>query len=238
MLAQQNLHKDLIALSDPIKKEFLPRFFKTGKGEYAEGDIFLGVVVPDCRKIAIKYRDLPLAQVVKVLKSKIHEKRLIALFILIHKFQKGDTIVKKNIYDVYLKNTSHVNNWDLVDLSAPKILGEYLRSKKDRSILLKLACSENLWERRIAMIATYQFIAFDKSYKDTFQVAEILILDKNDLIQKAVGWMLREVGKRISQKTEREFLDTYYKELGRTALRYAIEHFDNSLRQKYLKGEI
>lgn len=238
MLTLKNLHKDVITLSSPVRKDVLQRFFKTGKGEYAEGDLFLGLTVPDCRKLALKYRDISLESVRNLLTSKIHEERLIALLLLVQKFQKGSGDLKKEIFGIYLENTEYINNWDLVDLSAPKILGEYLRIKKDRGILLKLARSKSLWEKRIAMIATYQFIAFDKSYKDTFRVAEILISDKNDLVQKAVGWMLREVGKRISQKSEREFLDKYYKELGRTALRYAIEHFDNSLRQKYLKGEI
>lgn len=229
----QELHKQ----KDPEKAISLSRFFKTGKGGYGEGDIFLGITVPQSRKIVGKYKDLPIQDIEKLLLSKIHEERLIALLILVHKYQKGDEEEKKDVYEFYIANTKHINNWDLVDLTAPKIVGDYLRDK-DRSILYKLCRSTNLWERRIAILATFQFICLDKDYKTTFKTAEQLLLDKHDLIQKAVGWMLREVGKRISEKKEREFLDKHYKTMGRTALRYAIERFAPRIRLQYLHGEI
>ncbi|OGE14391.1 DNA alkylation repair protein [Candidatus Daviesbacteria bacterium RIFCSPHIGHO2_12_FULL_37_11] len=238
----KKLRADLEKFKNPEKAKSLQRFFKTGKGQYGEGDIFLGISVPILRKIAIKYKDLPFTGITKLLKSKIHEERLIALLLLVHNFQKGDKKKRKEIYEFYLKSTKHINNWDLVDLSAPKILGADLLDPRlredDKKILYKLAKSENLWERRIAIIATYQFIWKAKEYKNTFKIAEILLSDKHDLIQKAVGWMLREVGKRISQDTEEDFLRKNYHKMGRTALRYAIERFPESLRIKYLKGEI
>jgi len=230
----EKLRADLEKLADPQKGKFLQRFFKTGKGEYGYGDVFLGLTVPQSRQLAIKYKDLTLVKVRELLKSKIHEERLIALLILVHNFQKGDKKLKKKIFDFYLKSTKYVNNWDLVDLSANKIIGEYLLDKPT-NILFDLAKSESIWERRIAIIATYQFIINGKADL-TLKIAEILVEDKYDLIQKAVGWMLREVGKRISREREEEFLRKYYKKMPRTALRYAIEHFEPKVREKYLKG--
>jgi len=231
------LRKELDALTNQEKAVFLQRFFKTGKGEYGEGDQFLGLTVPESRKIAVKYKDLPFSEIKKLLVSKIHEYRLIALLILVNNFKTGDETGQKEIYKFYLDHTKYINNWDLVDLSADKIVGAYLLHRP-RKILYTLARSQNLWERRIAMISTYQFIKEKKEYKDTFQIAEILLLDKHDLIQKAVGWMLREVGKRASKEALVKFLSKNYKQMPRTMLRYSIEHFPQKQRLKYIKGEL
>lgn len=224
-----SLKKDLFRLRNPEKARALQRFFKTGKGEYGEGDIFLGIVVPEQRVVAKKYPDLSLNDLQELLNSKIHEYRLTALFILVAKYKKTEN--KKEIVDFYLKNTRNINNWDLVDLSAPKILGEYLIDR-DRKILYKLARSKNLWERRISILATFIFIK-DGDFSDSLKTAEILIKDDHDLIHKAVGWMLREVGKR-DLKTEEIFLKKYYKRMPRVMLRYAIEKFPDSKRRRFL----
>lgn len=231
------LQKEVKALYDPEKSKFLSRFFKTGQGEYGEGDVFYGLTVPQSRRIAVKYKDVPLTDVKKLLKSKVHEERLISLLILVHNFKKADEKQQKEIYDFYLVNTQYINNWDLVDLSADKIVGGYLKAK-DRSILQKLARSKNIWERRISIISTFQFIKDLQEYEDTFAVADILLHDKHDLIQKAVGWMLREVGKRVSQEKEESFLQTRYKTMPRTMLRYAIERFSQEKKIQYLHGDI
>ena len=212
----------------------MQRFFKTGEGEYGFGDVFIGLTVPQSRNIAIKFKDLDFADIIELLKSKIHEERLIALLILVHKFQK-EPLEQRRIYDFYIKNIKFVNNWDLVDLSSDKIIGGYLIDKP-KEILVKFANSENIWEKRIAMISTYNFIKNNK-FKDSLKIAEILVNDKNDLIQKAVGWMLREIGNR-NKEQELKFLKKYYKKMGRTALRYALEKFPESLRKKYLLGKV
>ena len=242
-----DLKEDVNKLADPEKGKFLMRFFKTGVGQYGENDIFYGLTVPQSRVLALKYKDLSLQDAEKLLWSKVHEERLIALLILVYAFKKGDEKARKEMYDFYLSHTKYINNWDLVDLSADKIVGEYLKDK-DRSILSRLAKSDDIWERRIAMIATFQFIKDLKEYKDTFVIADILLdgpsassgcrVAPHDLIQKAVGWMLREVGKRISEEKLEEFLKTRYKTMPRTMLRYAIERFSEEKRRKYLKGEI
>lgn len=229
-----DLRRDFQKLADPQKAKILARFFKTGKGEYGYGDIFLGITVPKSRVIALKYKDLPLNQVKQLLESKIHEERLIALLLLVNNFLKGSEIKRKEIFDFYLRSIKYVNNWDLVDLSAPKIVGAYLQDQ-DKTILLKLAKSPNLWEKRIAILATFYFIRFNKDAFWTFKITEILLKDPHDLIHKAVGWMLREVGKNISQKTEESFLEKHYKRMPRTMLRYAIENFPDKLRIKYLQ---
>jgi len=223
------LKEELRFKANPEKAKLLQGFFKTGKGEYGEGDIFLGVVVPESRKIAKKYADLALADVEKLLHSKIHEERLTALLILVDKFHAGKE--QKKIYNFYLQNTKYINNWDLVDLSAHKIVGAYL-TDKSKSILIKLARSRNLWERRIAVIATFSFIK-DNRFKESLKIAKILLNDEHDLIQKAVGWMLREVGKR-DLKTEESFLREYCKKMPRTMLRYAIEKFPERKRKRFL----
>lgn len=227
----QKLKQEILNHKNPEKAELLQRFFKTGKGQYGEGDIFYGLMVPEQRKIAKKFKQLPLKDIQKLLNSKIHEERLIGLFILVHQYQKGDWEVRKSIVNFYLKNTKRVNNWDLVDLTAGKILGDYLR-EKDKVVLYKLAKSTNLWERRISIIATSNFIA-NNQYEDTLKISKILLNDKHDLIHKAVGWMLREIGKR-DQDIEEIFLRRYHKTMPRTMLRYAIERFDEEKRKFYM----
>jgi 3-methyladenine DNA glycosylase AlkD len=215
----------------PGKKETLSRFFKCGNGEYGEGDLFLGVMVPDQRKVAKRFSAIDFGEIQKLLKNKYHEARLTALLILVEKYERGEN--KKEIYKFYLENTRHINNWDLVDLSAPKIVGEYLSDKKrERSILYKFSRSKNIWERRIATLATYTFIRKNK-FVDTFRIAEILLNDKHDLIHKAVGWMLREVGNR-DREAEENFLRVFRKTMPRTMLRYAIEKFPEKKREYYL----
>jgi 3-methyladenine DNA glycosylase AlkD len=230
----QNFKKDFKKLENKEKGKLLQRFFKTGKGEYGEGDIFAGLTVPQSRSLAVKYKDLDFPDITFLLKSKIHEQRLIALLILVHNFQKKP-LEQRTIYEFYLKNTKYINNWDLVDLSSHEIVGGYLEDKP-KEVLLKLAKSKNLWEKRIAIISTFTFIR-DKKFETSLRIAEILIGDKEDLIQKATGWMLREIGKR-DLKTEEVFLKVYYQKMGRTGLRYAIEKFPEQLRQKYLLGKI
>jgi len=225
-----DLKKDLNTLGNPDQVKPLERFFKTGEGEYGEGDKFLGVSVPDQRKIAKRYQDLSLDDVQKLLDSRIHEHRQVALIILTHQYKRSKD--KKKIADLYLKNTKNINNWDLVDISAPKILGDYLLDK-DRSVLYKLAKSKNLWEKRIAILSTYAFIKHAQ-FDDTLNISEILLNDKHDLIHKAVGWMLREVGKK-NQAVEERFLRKHYKKMPRTMLRYAIEKFDEKKRKYYMK---
>ena len=226
---------ELQKISSPEKAKIAMRFFKTGKGQYGEGDIFLGIMVPRQREISGKF-DLDLAEIQKLLSSKIHEHRLVALFILIKKYNKlKDHNLKKEIFGFYLKNTKYINNWDLIDLSAEKILGEYLinSSAKEKRIIYDLAKSENIWERRIAMLTTFQFIKRGK-FEASFKVAGILLNDKHDLIHKAVGWMLREIGKR-DQNEEEKFLMKHYQKMPRTMLRYAIEKFDKKKREFYMK---
>jgi 3-methyladenine DNA glycosylase AlkD len=228
-----NLKKELEQLANPKQAILLQRFFKTGKGEYGEGDVFLGIKVPVQRSVAKKYKDLSLKDVQEFLKSKIHEHRLIALLILMQKFDAAEEAARKQIFELYLKNTHNINNWDLIDLSAPNIVGNYLLDK-DRGILYKLAKSKSIWEKRISILATFEFIASGES-KDTLAIAEIMVNDKHDLIQKAVGWMLREAGKRVSQAEEEKFLKKHYKTMPRTMLRYAIERFDNKKKKFYMK---
>lgn len=224
--------EDLKKYTNPEKAKLLSRYFKTGKGEYGEGDIFWGIVVPYQRLIAKKYKDVDLKTVEKLLHSKIHEQRLTSLLILTYQLKKADKAKKKELFDFYLKNTRYINNWDLVDLSCHDILGEYLLNK-DRKILYQLAHSKNLWERRIAIISTFAFIR-KKQFKDSLQLAKILLYDQYDLINKAVGWALREVGKR-DEKVLKDFLNQYSKTMPRIALRYAIEKLSEEKRKKYLK---
>ena len=226
------INKDLQKLKSPKKAKIYARFFKTGKGQYGEGDIFLGIIVPKTREISKKYTNLNFVDIEKLLLSKVHEGRLCALLILVEKYKKSDLQNKRYIVDFYLKNAKNINNWDLVDLTADKILGDYLIDK-DKSILYKLAKSENLWERRIAIISTFAFIK-NNQFNDTIKIAEILLNDKHDLIQKAVGWMLREVGKR-DEKELLKFLDKHYKIMPRTMLRYAIERLEKEKKEIYMK---
>jgi 3-methyladenine DNA glycosylase AlkD len=232
----RDLLGEIKKLHDPERARVMQRFFKAGKGEYGEGDVFVGLSVPQMRKLASKYKDLGIADIETLLHSKIHEERLISLFLLVQFFNQSDPQTRREIVKFYLKNTKYINNWDLVDSSADKILGEYLQGKPI-DILEKLARSESLWERRIAMIATFQFLKNGIS-GPTLSIAEMLIDDTHDLIQKAVGWMLRESGKRCGEEVEEEFLKKHYKRMGRTALRYAIERFETAKRKAYLLGEV
>lgn len=229
-------HQELQTYANPKKAKLYAGYFKTGKGQYGEGDIFLGLTVPQSRTLAKKYKDLTRKEIEQLLDSKIHEERLISLLILVGKFKKGTKDEQKKIFNFYLSHTKHINNWDLVDLSSHKIVGEYLLDKK-RDMLIHLANSQHLWEKRIAIIATAAFINRGE-YEDTLEIAEILLQDKQDLIQKAVGWMLREVGKRCSEEVLVSFLAKHYKEMPRTTLRYAIERFPEEKRKQYLQGLI
>lgn len=230
----EELKKELRKNSTPEKAASSAWFFKTGPGQYGEGDQFLGVTVPEQRKIAREFKDLPLPKVEQLLQSPIHEERLVALFILVDQFNKGNEAVKKEIYEFYLNNTKRVNNWDLVDSSAGYIVGTYLLDKP-RDILYKLAKSKSIWERRIAMISTLAFIVKGES-EDALKIAEILLTDKEDLMHKAVGWMLREVGKRVSRNELVTFLKKHYNQIPRTTLRYSIEHFPPEKRKAFLVG--
>jgi 3-methyladenine DNA glycosylase AlkD len=231
MAMVSDLRKELKKIADPKKAKLLAGYFKTGKGEYGEGDVFLGITVPNSRKIAAKYNKLSFPEIAELLKSKFHEERLVALLILVYRFNKGLDEEKKIIYEFYLKNTKGINNWDLVDLSSHEIVGVYLLDK-DKSILIKLAKSKNIWEKRIAIISTFEFIR-NKRFDESMELAEILLNDEHDLIHKAVGWMLREIGKR-DLKTETNFLDKHYKTMPRTMLRYSIEKFPKVLKQSYM----
>lgn len=208
------------------------RFFKTKKGQYGEGDIFVGLTVPQCRSLVIQFFNLSLPDIKKLLASKIHEERLIALLLLVRQFEKGDEKTKKVIYNFYIKHTRFVNNWDLVDLSADKIVGAFLYNKP-HPILYTLLTSRNLWERRIAIIATFAFIK-KGTYEPTLKISLKLLQDKHDLIQKAVGWMLREVGKKCSRAVLIDFLQKHAHEMPRTMLRYSIEHFSEKERKRFL----
>ncbi len=211
------------------------RFFKTAAGEYGEGDRFIGVRVPVIRQVARKFRDLAMDDTQKLLTSEIHEERLMALIILTDKYRRGTADNRSQIYDLYLANIRSINNWDLVDTSAEHIIGAFL-NYKSRKPLYILASSGNLWERRIAIMTTFHFIK-NHEFDETLKISSMLIEDPEDLIHKAVGWMLREVGKR-DQHMEESFLKKHYRLMPRTMLRYAIEKFPEDLRQKYLKGTL
>jgi len=215
--------------------EHSQRFFKTGKGQHGEGDIFLGIRVPVLRKIAKKFRRISISEVSKLLESKFHEERLLSILMLVNLFKSGGEDDQELIYELYLDKTRFINNWNIVDISAGNIVGEFL-FEKDKAPLYHLVFSENLWERRIAIVATFYFIK-NYEFNDTLKIAEILFTDKEDLIHKAVGWMLREVGKRVIE-IEEEFLEEHYLKMPRTMLRYAIERFPETRRKMYLKGQI
>ncbi len=232
-MSLKKLKFDLLKYSDKKKAKIVQRFFKTGPGEYAQGDIFLGITVPMLRILSKRYQSLAFNETLQLLKSRIHEERLLSLLILILKYRKVDLSEKRKIYKAYLNHSKYVNNWDLVDVSAKHIIGDFLKNK-DRTPLYKLARSDSLWERRIAILSTFHFIE-NNDFEDTLKIAEILISDPHDLIHKAVGWMLREVGKRDRDSEER-FLKRYYTAMPRTMLRYAVERFPETKRQAYLKG--
>lgn len=235
----KNLAAEIKKLGNPEKAKNSERFFKTGPGQYGEGDIFLGLTVPQQRQVIKPFLDLSLSDLSEALHSKYHEFRLTALLILNHQYvkatkTKNDKLCQE-LCEFYLKHSTRINNWDLVDVSARNVIGEYLYTRP-RKILYKLAASKNLWERRIAIIATYAFIK-KNDFADTLKISEILFQDKEDLMHKAVGWMLREVGK-MDRKTLDQFLRKHYQNMPRTTLRYAIEHYPESDRQKFLKGKI
>jgi 3-methyladenine DNA glycosylase AlkD len=221
----------LRSLGNPKDAAFLAGFFKTGPGQYGEGDLFIGVRVPAIRKIAKEFKSLSLSEVVRLLHSKIHEERLAALAILVLQTAKADSETRKQVYDLYLANTRFINNWDLVDLSAPQLVGAYLEDKSRRP-LYRLAKSSWLWDRRISILATFHFIRLG-DFDDTLTIAKLLLGDKEDLIHKAVGWMLREVGKRDQEVLE-TFLDNHWQVMPRTMLRYAIEKLPEKKRRGYL----
>lgn len=244
----QSLVYELQSLHDPVRVEILQKFFQTGPGQYGEGDQFLGLKVPPMRKIAKKYyKDMSLEAITSLLESPIHEYRFVALIILTYQFQMRQDKRQKTwdvdfrkpqleLIDLYCSHTHYINNRDLVDVSAPQTLGAFLLDEADRSILYDFAASDLLWERRIAMIASFAFIKQDQ-FDDALALAKALLYDHHDLMHKAVGWMLREIGKR-SLAVEEDFLMEWYQEIPRTMLRYAIEKFPEARRQQYLKGEV
>ena len=230
-----DIHKRLQSLANPQYAMVSQRFFKTGPGQYGEGDVFIGIRVPVLRKLVPGYYERPLSEITRLLHSPIHEARMLALLVLVRKFTVGDGTMKKNIYHAYLKNTDYINNWDLVDCSAEHIVGAYLWGK-NRIPLYRLAHSDDLWKRRIAILSTFHDIKRN-AFDETLLISEMLLEDAEDLIHKAVGWMLREIGKRHLE-TEESFLKKHYRTMPRTMLRYAIEKFPEPERQRYLKGKI
>ncbi len=238
---ENKIIKDILSNQKVEKSRILARFFKTGKGKYGEGDLFLGITVPISRILANKYREIDLKVVDKLIKNKYHEIRLIALLILVQKYRQEKKKMNlksiKQIVDFYLKQTKYINNWDLVDLSCHYILGDYLTISKPsltKGILTKLAKSKNLWERRIAIISTFAFI-YKGDPSQTIYITKILLKDQHDLIHKACGWMLREIGKRVRESDLTSFLDIYGPQMPRTMLRYAIERLPEKKRKYYLK---
>lgn len=229
-----DLRRELESASDAKRAKNLAWFFKTGKGEYGEGDKFCGITVPALRKIASRYQHLKLSDIRKLLSSDIHEHRLAALLILVDQYEHGSANLRKDIFDFYLANIRYINNWDLVDASARDIVGEHLVSRS-RKILYTFAKSSDLWERRIAIVATHAFIRRG-DLTETFKISELLLEDKHDLIHKALGWMLREAGKQ-SEPQLADFIKTHYSAMPRTTLRYAIERMPETVRQRRLRGE-
>jgi 3-methyladenine DNA glycosylase AlkD len=224
----------LHGIGDPEHARFVAGYFRTGPGEYGHGDRFIGIRVPALRALAREYRGVSVDDAADLLRSEWHEARLFALLLLVDAYKYGDAQTREAIYRLYLANTRYVNNWDLVDSSAPYIVGAHL-ADQDRSVLDELARSESVWERRIAILATQHFIRQD-DFSATLRIAETLVDDGHDLIHKAVGWMLREVGNR-NRAAEESFLIRHHRTMPRTMLRYAIEKFPPDLRQRYLRGE-
>jgi 3-methyladenine DNA glycosylase AlkD len=234
-LTSRAISRTLRSRANPDHAPNLQRFFKTGPGQYGAGDRFIGAKLPVIRALCRECRGTPLDEVLKLLRSPIHEERTLALLMLVDAFKNGDEHVRRRIYDLYLANTAHINNWDLVDCSAGQIVGGWLRGRSTAP-LTRLARSKSLWERRIAMIATFDGIRRGE-FDAALRIADLLLHDEHDLIHKAVGWMLREIGKQDGAR-ERAFLRTRYKTMPRTMLRYAIEKFPEVERQRYLKGEM
>ena len=234
-LTLKALRAELHALGSPARARSSLRFFKTGPGEYGEGDKFLGLTVPEIRALARKYRNLSDEDALELLDSPWHEERLVALVLLVGSYERGDEARRKSIHRSYLANARHINNWDLVDLSAAQIVGQHLRAA-DIALLEKLARSGNLWERRIAIVCTLAFIRQDE-FRPTLKISAMLLRDEHDLLHKAAGWMLREVGKR-DRKTLDTFLKKHYHSMPRTMLRYAIERHPEAIRKRYLAGTV
>jgi 3-methyladenine DNA glycosylase AlkD len=235
MTTQDLLTAQIRALASPETACILQRFFKTGAGQYGEGDVFLGIKVPPLRALAKQHRDTGLKTIANLLHSRYHEERLFALLLLMQFYLQASDKDKAAAYDLYLDNTGRINNWDLVDISAPHIVGRHLQ-ERSRKILYRLARSSSLWERRIAIISTFHFIRMN-DFGDTLRIAAILLRDDHDLMHKAVGWMLRETGKR-DLSAEEEFLKQHYQNMPRTMLRYAIERFPEPIRKNYLNGKV
>lgn len=233
-LTRAALVRDLKAVATPERAAGAARYFKAGPGEYGEGDVFLGVTVPDLRRISKRYRSLPLADVEKLLAAREHEVRAAALLILVDQFARGDTAAQRAILALYLANIRYINNWDLVDCSCREIVGASLRAGS-RALLTKLARSSSLWERRIAMISTMPLVR-EGDPADALRIAEMLLDDKHDLIHKAMGWVLRELGD-VDRPALIDFLRAHYERIPRTALRYAIEHFPAAQRKRALAGK-
>ncbi len=232
MIQAIEIQKELEKYVDEQKREFLPTFFKTGKGQYGEGDKFLGIVVPNIRLVAKGFKDLPLDEIEALLRSSYHECRLCALLILVERFKKSNEEERTRIYRFYLTHTSHINNWDLVDLSAPYIVGEYLKNRS-REDLYTLASSSVFWEQRIAVVATSTLIKMN-DFIDIIKISELLLHHSHDLMHKAIGWMLREMGKRDKDLLI-QFLENYHKEMPRTMLRYSIEKFTDEERKYFMR---
>lgn len=232
-----DLKKELSQKANSGQAQLLQKFFKTGPDEYGEGDIFIGVKVPELRKTAQEFQNIHLKDIEKLLHSKIHEERMVALFILRIQYEKAVRSEENTLpyINIYLNNATRINNWDLVDTSAPYILGHYLLNE-DREILDTFAESKNIWKKRIAVLATFAFIK-KNDFKDTLKIAELLLHDKHDLMHKAIGWMIREIGNR-DLLTAEKFLKKHYKKMPRTMLRYAIEKFPETKRRNYLTGKI
>ena len=231
--ALEDLRGRLRAAAEPERAEALRRFFKTGPGEYGEGDVFLGVPVPAARKITRRFDDLAEADVLELLRSPVHEERFVALVMLVRRYERRDGAVRDRIYETYLENTAWIDNWDLVDVSAPHVVGAHLLGR-DRMILDRLARSSSLWERRISIMATFAFIRAG-DLDDTFRLARVLLRDDQDLIHKATGWMLREAGKRDERRLI-DFLEEHAPEMPRTMLRYAVERLDPGTRKRLMNA--
>ncbi len=229
----ETIRAKLREMADEDRAKILRRFFKTGPGEYGEGDVFLGIAVPELRKLAKSIGDVPHETAAELLRSDVHEDRALALMLLVRAFERANKAGRRRIYRAYLDNVRYVNNWDLVDGSAEHIVGAYL-ADRDKAPLVKLAGSRNLWERRIAIVSTFHYIKRGE-YDETLKIAAMLLDDDEDLIHKATGWMLREVGKRHRPAEEAFLLECYHR-MPRTMLRYAIERFPEPRRQAYLKG--
>jgi len=232
MLTHKSVQTALKSNIKPGKAEIFSRFFKTGPGQYGAGDKFLGVMVPEQRQIAKQFIDLPLVEIEKLLNSTWHEERLTAVLILVYQYQQADEKKQKRIFNFYLAHTSRINNWDLVDVSADKIIGAYLFTHPDQELLDKLVISSNLWERRIAVLASFYFIK-NQQFDLTLQLAKKLLTDQHDLMHKAVGWMLREIGKR-DEAVLIKFLEANLKKMPRTMLRYSLERLGEADRRRFM----